>query len=236
MRLVQIMDKIELQKLIDGELNRSEQQQLLCQLDEQKTEWRSVALALLEEQEFRRAIGSQCNVNSVLKPNTSEVQLVPGSSSKHWKQWLPMALAASLLVGVGSIGGNWLASRFEKSQQVISESPPTSIAVAQAEDKASPSSESSYAALKPVGQLSFSTDGTSGTGAAPMQLPIYEAAPDQINQMLQMQQLQMQALNEQLRLRGFQLEWRPEMLESQLPDGRAVIVPVQQVNVRSLGQ
>ena len=51
-----------------------------------------------------------------------------------------------------------------------------------------------------------------------------------------MQQLQMQALSEQLRLRGFQLDWQPEMLESQLPDGRAVVVPVQQMKIRSLGQ
>lgn len=228
------MDKIELQKLVDGELNRLEQRQLLCQLDEQSTEWRSVALALLEEQEFRRALGSPSNIHSALDPNTREIPLVPASPSNHWKNWLPMALAASLLVGVGSIGGNWLASRFEKSQTAISDSQPTSIAVA--EDKTKASGQSNYASLKPVGQLSFSTDVASGSNAAPMQLPIYEAAPDQISQMLHMQQLQMQALNEQLRLRGFQLEWRPEMLESQLPDGRAVIVPVQQVNVRSLGQ
>jgi len=228
------MDKIELQKLVDGELNRSEQRQLLCRLDEQSSEWRSVALALLEEQEFRRVFGSQSDLSDAPELSDREVQLVPAPPSKQGKQWLPMALAASLLVGVGSIGGNWLASRFDKSQSATSVEQQSSIADVKA--KTNNSSGMSYASLKPVGQLSFSTDGASDTNGTPMQLPLYEAAPEQINQMLQMQQLQMQALSEQLRLRGFQLDWQPEMLESQLPDGRAVVVPVQQMKIRSLGQ
>ncbi len=242
---MQIMDEIELQKLIDGELDRSQQKQLLCQLDRESSQWRVVALALLEEQEFRRELGSgtskindtlttlaQSNSDDELK--SSPPKSIPSIGNNKVQHWLPMALAASLLIGIGSIGGNWLASQFDSNPPTKVDGAPSSVAIS--ERKTSDPAELNYALLKPVGQLSFSSDGAANTNVTPVQLPIYEAAPDQINQMLQMQQRQMQALNEQLRRQGFELDWRPEMLESRLPDGRAVIVPVQQINVRSFGQ
>jgi hypothetical protein len=54
--------------------------------------------------------------------------------------------------------------------------------------------------------------------------------------MMEQQRRQVQAWNQQLRERGLQVDWQPEMLESRLPDGRAMIVPINQWNVRSIGQ
>ncbi len=233
------MDKIELQRLLDGELDHAQRCRVLGQLDEQPSQWRMVALALLEEQAFCRELGSQ----SQRDPQVSRSASIALADGKHSKsnansgsisRWLPMALAASLLVGVGVSAGNWLASRFDSSSPSDSKIVGGSMAVA--EPTTSDQKPFDFASLTPVGQLNFASDMNSQSNGNSIQVPMYEAAPEQFKQMLIAQQQQMQQWNDQLRRRGFELEWHPEMLESRLPDGRAVIVPIQQVNIRNLGQ
>ena len=252
MRLVKIMDKIELQRLLDGELDHEQRRLLLCQLDQQPTQWRTVALAMLEDQAFQRELKSMGQLSEPMaktqtvpsmdpvrivaakKPTVSEGQKSRTLSDPFMVRWGSTALAASLLVGIGIGGGNWLAQKFESKRPSFSATQAPSVAVHEAIVEVKSPSE--FRDLKPVGQLRFARDESPDSKVAPLQLPLFEAAPDQITQMLQMQQRQMQALNEQLRRRGFELDLQSEMLESRLPDGRAVIVPVQQVNVRSIGQ
>ncbi len=53
---------------------------------------------------------------------------------------------------------------------------------------------------------------------------------------LENQRRQVDAWNHQLQRQGYQVDWLPEMLQSQLPDGRSLVVPVHQVRVRPIGQ
>ena len=238
------MDKIELQRLLDGELDHEQRRRLLCQLDEQSTQWRTVALAMLEEQEFRREFTTQTNQqsNSPVSQSNSKVHASPMKSdfvSRSSSRWFPMTLAASLLVGLGVAGGNWLASQFDHGSSPSPKIVGPAIAVQEtkkAESTNNVPTDFDFASLKPVGQLSFTSDATSNADDSSVQVPIYETAPEQFNQMLLTHQRQMQEWNEQLRRRGYQLDWQPEMIESRLPDGRSVIVPIQQVHVRNLGQ
>lgn len=233
------MDKIELQRLLDGELDHAQRCRLLGQLDERPSQWRMVALALLEEQAFSRELGSLSRSD----PHVSQSTSITLADSKHSKsdvnnrainRWLPVAIAASLLVGIGFLGGNWLASRFDSSS--LSDSNIVGNSIAVAVPTTNDQEPIDVASLTPVGQLSFASDMSVHSNGDSVQVPIYEAAPEQFNQMLVNQQQQIQQWSDQLRRRGFELEWRPEMLESRLPDGRAVIVPIQQVNIRNLGQ
>ena len=240
------MDKIELQRLLDGELDRAQRRRVLCKLDEQPNQWRTVALALLEEQEFQRELGPQTKTlvapldsrsasNAVVDSSLAKSDATNGSANR----WLGLALAASLLIGLGFVGGNWLASQFENKTSPIAKVAGPTIATTESKPAmplANESAERDFASLKPVGQLSFTSDTTSNASGNSIQVPMYEAAPEQLSQMLLSQQQQMQQWNDQLRRRGFELDWRPEMIESRLPDGRAVVVPIQQVHVRSLGQ
>lgn len=235
------MDKIELQRLLDGELDHEQRRRALVRLDEQPSQWRMVALALLEEQAFDRELNSvsQRQSDSTVKLSESNVgvnarrfEAKPGGSSKV--RWLPMALAACLLVGLGVTGGNWLASRFDGGSRSDSNGVGPSIAIAESKEKDPEGLD--VAQLKAVGHLSFASDVTSNASDDSVHLPVYEAAPEQLNQILVTQQHQMRQWNDQLRRRGLELDWRPEMLESRLPDGRSVIVPIQQVHVRNIGQ
>ncbi len=239
------MDEIELQRLMDGELDHAERQRVLIQLDCMPSRWRSVALALLEDQDFRRELGPSLVVQEPLVFASKQAADQGGPSApaplnskiakKSSRPWQSMALAASLLMGLGFAGGNWLARQFDSSAEPA-KSTLAAPSIATSIPKSNDEAELELASLKPVGQLNFASDAASNANGETVQLPLYEAAPEQISQMLQDQQRQMHAWNEQLRRRGFELDWQHEMLESRLPNGRAVIVPVQQVNVRSLGQ
>lgn len=235
------MDELDLQRLTDGELDHATRRQLLCQLDNNPSQWRGVALALIEEQEFRRQLG----LTSSSISDATDVSTLAPTPAVHYSSearpevplrwnWLSMALAASVLIGVGAMSGNWMASQWSApSPSVATDVGPT---VAVVEGNEHERQVSNQIALKPVGQLSFPGDTTIGSNASPVKLPMYEAAPEQISQILQVQNRQLQDLNEQMRRRGLELDWQHQMLESQLPDGRAVIVPIQQIHVRSIGQ
>ncbi len=235
------MDKIKLQRLFDGELDHEQRRDVLEQLDKQPSSWRLVALSLLEEQAFRREFSSlplsqaAPPVAQSTSSATADSQFLKSAASNGTiYRWLPMALAASLLIGVGFAGGNWLASRFDSSLPADLNNVGSSIASAEPTniDQTKPD----VASLKPVGQLKFASDVSPNASGDVIQVPMYEAAPEQFNQMLMTQLQQIQQWNDQLRRRGYELDWQPEMIESRLPDGRAVIVPTQHVRVRNIGQ
>ncbi|MDZ4847669.1 MAG: hypothetical protein SGI77_00100 [Pirellulaceae bacterium] len=235
------MDELDLQRLTDGELDHATRRQLLRQLDNNPSQWRGVALALIEEQEFRRQLGlastsitDATDVSTLASAPTVRYSSEARPEVPLRSKWLSMALAASFLIGVGAMSGNWMASQWTApSPSVATDVGPT---VAVVEGNEHERLVANQIALKPVGQLSFPSDTIIGSNVSPVKLPMYEAAPEQISQILQVQNRQLHDLNEQMRRRGFELDWQHQMLESQLPDGRAVIVPIQEIHVRSVGQ
>ncbi len=234
------MENLELQRLLDGELDHEQRRLVLGQLDKQPSKWRMVALAMLEDQAFRRELGSISKTSNVLLDRSpmldSETNFPSQKTSAlgEINRWLPMSLAAGLLIGVGAFGGNWLASRFGSSDPMKGSN--LSSSVASVAPVGSGQAASSASPLRPIGELKFASDVSSSANDDSIQVPMYEAAPGQLKQMLITQQKQIQQWNDQLRRRGYELDWQPEMLESRLPDGRSVIVPIQEVRVRSLGQ
>jgi hypothetical protein len=151
-------------------------------------------------------------------------------------RWLPMSLAAVLLVSVGAFGGNWLASRLGSNDALRSNDKDSSVAFQESASPDQTASALDVRSLRPIGELKFASDDGSSLNGDSVQVPMFEAAPEQLKQMMITQQKQIQQWNDQLRRRGYELDWQPEMLESRLPDGRSVIVPIQEVRVRSLGQ
>jgi len=67
-------------------------------------------------------------------------------------------------------------------------------------------------------------------------IPVYEVRADQAQRWMDDEARRMDSWREQLRQRGYELDSKPNRIEKTLPDGRALIVPVNQWNVRTIGQ
>jgi hypothetical protein len=268
-----IMNSLELQKLVDGELPAAEQSALLNRLDRDPTSWRSVALALLEDQAFQREIrffskSSDSISESVLmtpplahsygrrvggeghgdifpvplSPST-DVRIVSSSTRarrslpNHWGRF---ALAASLLLAVGfGVGYGSRREFFDgsnaQSNLVASDSSSANVAI-----PSSPSSLETNAMLvsdppRPIGELKFPIGEAGPNEKQFADIPLFEVRAEHVQQAMQQQLQQIEAWNRNLQRQGYRIEWQPEMFESRLPDGRALIVPVNQWNVRSVG-
>ncbi len=143
------MNELELQRLVDGELTFEDRRRVLSQLDQESSQWKTLALALMEDREFDRVI-REVAVSSIPQ-EPSEItaegvskERVWWSGSEAFASWLrpgtPLMLAASLLLGIGFFGGNWLASRWEATGRMVV--PSTGTVVSQSNSNAMESTES----------------------------------------------------------------------------------------------
>lgn len=233
------LSPLNLQRLVDGELSASERRAVLQRLDQAPEQWRAVGLALLEDQAFRReskwfgSVGGESPTDIVDQP-VEPVQInkpVAPNQSKFARYRL--ATAACLLIAVGFGTGYGL----RRQSTFIAPDAATLAANANSPNR----NDSNAASLvsdsipRPVGELHFAGDEASNEAVA-SGVPVFEVRPDHVQRMMEQQLQQVNEWNRQLQRRGLQLDWQPEMLESRLPDGRAVVVPVNQWNVRPIGQ
>ena len=244
------MEPLELQRLVDGELDALERRRLLQRCDEEPPQWRTLALSLLEEQAFRKEVAlfskdTPANV-PVESPTTALPTHLKDEAKSNTKQaWGPLALAASLFIAVGFCTGYGLNSISHEVAGPSTDRMNTALAagssdaaIAKPGASTSGSMSSTLISDQPqaVGELRFARDESNPSQSKQVGVPIYEVRPDHIQQMMEQQFRQISEWNRQNMKRGVQIDWQPEMLESQLPDGRAVVVPINQWNVRPIGQ
>jgi hypothetical protein len=127
-----MIDPIQLQSIVDGECTGSQRRALLAECEGEPQQWKILALALLEEQQFRKQIAmfdakvsnedsivqsmprarSSADVDSSLAAHPLSVNQetafghagVPNGTRSPWSVWGPM-LAAGLVAIMGFIGG-----------------------------------------------------------------------------------------------------------------------------------
>jgi hypothetical protein len=252
------MDPLEIQRLVDGELPPSERKQLLRQIDSEPENWRMVALALLEEQAFSKEI-RQVNGSMVsMPPNTLTVTrasdayqdnlLLTFFGKSGWKGIvLSATLAASVLFVIGitvvqtmfndSVDGSNSTNAIAQSDALPANTITNSIPIDN--DWGSPVGEltlaSDDATLQPSGNFS-AMQGQAQPRGNTNRIPVYEVRADQAKRWMEDEARRMDSWREQLRQRGYELDSKPNRIEKTLPDGRSLIVPVNQWNVRPLGQ
>jgi len=130
------MAPLELQRLIDGEMTHAQRADLLCRLGDDTTQWKSLAMSLLEEQQW------SCEISRVVIPGSMPATVQPhpesptvmlahpapslirdedtvnhgvgtstGMSAGTRRPWnWVSALAAGALFTVGLAGGSWMRS------------------------------------------------------------------------------------------------------------------------------
>jgi len=179
------------------------------------------------------------------------------------KRWLLAAsLAATALLAIGisvgrstrSIELNSASNQSSQIAQVDSSSMgnvfnPVFNPVSEPASKPSPESDSNLWG-KPVGELTFASDDSPdhfrqtdplkqdelSSSITNPRIPIYEVRAEQAQRWISEETQRTKTWREELRRRGYELDTRPQRIEKQLPDGRALIIPVNQWNVRPWGQ
>jgi hypothetical protein len=223
-----MIEPLQLQRLVDGELSSTERLEMLHKLDASPAAWRQVALAMLEEQDFVKQFGSRSHppvrehqpiVHAVNQPFISEVQSstpTPTGKRRIPSIWVP-ALAASVLMLFGFSAGrfwNGGVSPTGEGRDIAANRPSMDM---DTYEKSLP-----YADLR--------------VPASDRDIPIYNANEIDPTYVLARQAKEVELINNRLRQSGYEIDMRQQYMTGQLRDGRQVVVPIQQVGLKPVGQ
>jgi hypothetical protein len=217
----------KLQMIVDGECSHEVRLDFLRELDAEPQGWRTLALAMLEEQQWMNQINAASH--SPLSPIASdcisaEVPMInaekprPKSAQPFvWSQGWFSALAAGLLMALGFYGGSFLADR----SSVLPPTKAPGVVVAN-----EPPREIDYRGMKMV---------VTGPNSEPSEIPIYDMEEVDPTVMWAKENYEIARMNEKLRKQGYELDIRPEYYTGTLNDGRKLIVPVKNVGLKPFG-
>lgn len=104
------MDPIQLQRLVDGELDSTEVQQLLVMAKQNPEEWQRIAMGFIEDQSWQKtffdtetAISESSETE--LLPSNFNVDLPEQRAPSHGPSWLAIAVAVLVATGIGVMLG-----------------------------------------------------------------------------------------------------------------------------------
>ena len=226
-------------RLVDGELPPAERRELLAALDDEPGGWRSCALAFLEAQSFRwqfTRMAAEQSLTAASATSSREDSNVRVGGSPGGRNWWSMclAVAASVVLAFG------LGTRFSTSGSSTTEAPGTPIATQQpVASEAQVASAPESAAddpemLDPLDDelLSVTLALTDGDEADSIELPVAAAGDDPQEWLDDLDNELPSGLLDRLREAGVEVVRRQRLYPVELSDGRRLIVPVEQVDIR----
>lgn len=241
----------EFDLLADGELSEAQRRELLGRLDEQPEGWRRCALAFLEAQDWRRELprtarepastaaedsadGSECAAEGNAAPPTVVVR----RPALGWfGTMLAMAASFALALGMGVVWrGGWRGepggaphrAMRPDSHDAVSSNPPTASGdVPMVETRPAPSPR--------YGTVKLAVTGANGE---PQFIEVPVLAVDRYDPALIGRQPAglPEDLVKQLRRSGHEVNQYRELVPVSLDDGRQLVLPVDQVEVRFVNQ
>jgi hypothetical protein len=224
-------DEEQLDLLVDNELTEAERRKLLSRLDGQPGGWRQCALAFLEAQQWKRDLRAVARETAPRPPG-----IPPARRSRRDKSaGTLLAMAASFLVAL-ALGTQWQKvqqARIPTGTKLVGVTPgnaqsapaptrPPSPLVA-IKAKGRPRSPVGPGAWSPASDKAMRLPVVDGERVNPQWLQNLPAAvPDGV----------VQAFKQS----GHQVRQRRELLPFTLKDGRRLVVPVDEVEVRYVGR
>ncbi len=222
-----------LDRLVDGELGTDERRALLAALDDEPGAWRRCALTFLEAQSWRWQLSRMAAEPLVVHAKADAARLAPAKNSRLlWG--LGFAIAASLLVAFG------LGTQFSSTSML----PEVALTVPEvASVKANPSLESPLAAEsteayadvddnEPVWETLTLAQSDGSNADDKIQLRVVSGIDDDAESILNSRSEAPLRLLRQLEQAGWTVERQQRLVPVELSDGRRVIVPVEEVDVR----
>ena len=218
-------DAAELDRLVDGELSDEQRREMLLQLERQPEGWRRCAMAFLEAQSWRQELGAMARPAS-----DAASRPAPAARAQRplpwWRRHGPMVLAAAASFLLAFWVSN--ASRTFWQGNVGGSRPEPQIAA-----KAGPSEPGVEQPAAPWRMVTF--DVPDGGGVRNVRLPAVEqdrlddawlrSVPGPIPN----------DLRRALERTGHQVSESRRLMPVPMQDGRRLVVPVDQVEVRYVG-
>jgi hypothetical protein len=232
----QPIDQRLLDRLVDGELDAAGRRELLNALDDQPGGWRRCALAFLEAQAWRSDLrGAVRASHSAAAPATSTIA-TPRSQTALFGQ--AGAIAAALII---AFGAGWLIRPGDGRQQL---EPGTATAARPRPDNTETPEASFTGVEKPdpeerpearqVGTLTLEIEdhGQQRT----VQVPVIDGPKIDRRWLLEQPPALRASVVHALERRGHAVEAHRQLVTVNLKDGRKLILPVDEVDVRFAGR
>lgn len=231
-------DRRVLDRLVDGELGVDERRELLAALDDEPAGWRRCALAFLEAQAWRLQL-SRLAAEPLVAQLSAPAK--PATSAGRASRWL--AIAASLLAAFGL--GAWV-SRHEVD--------PAATVVRAPSEESTQAAPREHASQRPVAapavpRPDVDGDGSDAAGKAwqmltltpldgdgseePLQVRLMDDTVDDPAQLVAGSPPIASALIRGLEQDGWEVDRRQQLVPIELSDGRQVVVPIEEVDLRS---
>lgn len=225
------MTPLQRQRLIDGEMSHSERADLLNGLDKDPSQWKALAIGLLEElvwiQQFPKSLENKQEKAPSLAP--TQIPLADRSEylQPHDKEttgrWGARELGALATAAVLFLAFGWFVGR-----------------LALLNDSRYVQEHGLYSAAKPpVGQDSGNQamlpQGMFVEDQFAHEIPLLDAKEVDPKLLLANEALEFAKLNQQLKRKGYQLDVQPQYFSGKLDDGRKVLVPVHNVSLKPYG-
>ncbi|MFN7737499.1 MAG: hypothetical protein ACK52S_22085 [Pirellula sp.] len=259
------MAPLELQRLIDGEMTHAQRAELLHRLGDYTEQWKTLAMSLLEEQQWSREI------SQVVKPEVVPVPVQPhpesptvmlahpapslirdedtvnhgfgpstGMSAGTKRSWnWVSALAAGAIFTFGLAGGSWmrsLQSAGEGQGGAMTQGPLGAGNSRGVDNEVAVNSTESPARYKSSWEATAPMRMVvSGLDSKKSEIPLVNAKDIDPKLLMASEALEMAKLNKQLRRQGYEMDVRPQYYSGDLGDGRKVVVPIHNVSLKPYG-
>jgi anti-sigma factor RsiW len=204
-----------LDRMVDGELGPDDRRALLAALDDEPGAWRQCALAFVEAQTFGWQLSRIANEPIVAQQTTP--QAAPATRRRGWFAW-PLTLAASVMVAF--LVGRNLPAPSGKLPEVAGDAiqntaaPETAIA-GDGERRLTSVTLQPYGSEESIELPVIDSDDAAAANAAERSLAVSGA------------------LAQQFQRDGFEVDRQQQYWPVELPDGRSVLVPVEEMHIQS---
>jgi len=241
------MTPLQRQRLIDGEMSHSERADLLNGLDKDPSQWKALAMGLLEElvwiQQFPKSLEDKQETDTPLaqtqiSPVDRSDNLLPQNKiiTGRWgaREFGALATAAVLFLAFG-----WFVGRLASLSNSQTTQEPGLYTAA----KPPVGQDSGSQGMLPQGWTANSRPEERDSQRKQLlvddqfahEIPLLDAREVDPKLVLANEALEFAKLNQQLKRKGYQLDVQPQYFSGKLDDGRKVLVPVHNVSLKPYG-
>lgn len=238
------IDDQTLDQVVDGELDTPRRRRILGQLDRTSDGWRRLGLAFLQAQALREDLATMTRPPNQQLPSRS-----PRRRSRRRSWAAPVAMAAGLLIGLGlgaMLPGVWPAHRPGPAGIVAVDTPPPAPPAASAAgpvssgvgvDRGEPPAASSPHREPPVPwkMVTLSVDDGAPGGRHSIRIPAVEHGRLDDGWLRRLPAAVSPRVIAAFRAAGHEVRQHRQLLPVEMDDGRELVVPVDEVELRYVG-
>jgi hypothetical protein len=219
-----------LDRLVDGELGPQDRGELLVGLDDEPGGWRRCALAFLEAQSWRWQL-SRLSAEPILAQFNARPRNGAARRGLYWAGALGIAasLGVAFLLGTrfpagGPFAGDLQLAAQQPGQDLSAQAAWTPMPPL-ADETNAPSARQPWQTLKltPLG----------GNSQEPIELRVVESTSDDAQELAGRRSALSGQLLRGFEQEGFEVNRRERLVPIDLSDGRRVLVPIEEVDIRS---